>query len=70
MEDKKFVNVLFSNKEVKKLDQIAHEAGRSRGAVIKRLVVLAGTPEGKRLLGTDQGIDPGQPGESEGDDES
>lgn len=51
------VNVLFDNQEIKFLDRVTKEAGRSRAAVLKRLIVLADTPEGKRLLGITERIE-------------
>ena len=33
------------------LDRLAKDTGRSKGAVIRRLLALAGLPEGRRLLG-------------------
>jgi hypothetical protein len=37
--------------EMERLRDLANQTGRSRGAVMRRLLSLAETPEGRRVLG-------------------
>ena len=46
-----YFTVILKPAELPALDRLAKDTGRSKGAVIRRLLTLAGLPEGRRLLG-------------------
>jgi len=52
MEKMRWISLKIENKEVEKLDLLAHQVDRNRSQVIRRLIILAGTlPDARRLLG-------------------
>ena len=51
MEHDHSFTVRMKTTEMKRLQDLANQTGRSRGAVVRRLLILAETPEARQLLG-------------------
>ena len=47
----KQVNIRMTHQELATIEQLAQSAGRTKADTVRRLLILAETPEARRLLG-------------------
>jgi hypothetical protein len=56
--DQRWVSVRLKEEEYNSLNDLAKSTDRSRSAVLRRLIALAGLPTARQLLGVPSGQEP------------